>query len=380
MVKFDLRFTNPIFTIIAGIIIAFTLMFIPYLGYVIGPLIGGFIAIYYAKEKKIIYSVFVGIGATIVLFIYSESGPINYTDILEYLVVAIFLFILPAIIGGFIGRKIDNSSTGITKTSADNIQTINMREIIKDSVRYPLSYWKSFLIFGIIAVISNILSSVTLLGATNIIIINLLAIIGFLIAFLTKGYIIRIVKSSLIGVAELPEFNNWIDMFKDGIKMFIVGTVYAIPAILLIFAASPSLALGIIFGTNFNGFASLLNSPTGYLSLIAILYMIIVIPILLMAITNMANNNSKLSTAFQLNTIRDKITSIGWKKFITWYLMTGIVLLILTSVGVIILVSLMALIRIVTLHIVGIMIASLILIPYLGMYIYRSVALFYMSE
>jgi MFS family permease len=105
MGRFDLSFTNPIFTIIAGVIVAFTLMFIPYLGYVIGPLIGGFIATYFANEKKIIYGLFVGIGAIILLFIYSSSEPISNLDILIYIIVSIPISIIPAIIGSYIGKR-----------------------------------------------------------------------------------------------------------------------------------------------------------------------------------------------------------------------------------------------------------------------------------
>jgi MFS family permease len=105
MEKFNLSFTNPIFTIIGGVIVAFTLMFIPYLGYIVGPLIGGFIATYFAKEKKIIYGLFVGIGAIIILYIYSPSEPTSNLDNLKYIIVSIPISILPAIIGSYMGKR-----------------------------------------------------------------------------------------------------------------------------------------------------------------------------------------------------------------------------------------------------------------------------------
>ena len=105
--KFDLSFKNPIFTIIVGILVAFTLMFIPYLGYVIGPLVGGFIATYFANEKRIIYGLFVGIRAIILLFIY-PSRPISNLDIIKYIIGLIPLSIIPAIIGSYIGKRTNN--------------------------------------------------------------------------------------------------------------------------------------------------------------------------------------------------------------------------------------------------------------------------------
>jgi putative membrane protein (TIGR04086 family) len=83
-------------------------MFIPYLGYVVGPLVGGFVATYFAKEKRIIYGLFVGIGAIIVLFIYSSSEPTSNLDILKYIIGSIPISIIPAIIGSYIGKRTKN--------------------------------------------------------------------------------------------------------------------------------------------------------------------------------------------------------------------------------------------------------------------------------
>jgi hypothetical protein len=101
------KWTNPIFTISIGGVVGFILMFIPIAGYVIGGLIGGYIATYYAKEKKIVYGVFAGIISVIILFIFSSSGPISYNDIFWYILGGILITILPAGIGGYIGKRID---------------------------------------------------------------------------------------------------------------------------------------------------------------------------------------------------------------------------------------------------------------------------------
>ena len=111
--------------------------------------------------------------------------------------------------------------------------------IIGDAVRYPFSDWKKILIYGILTMISSLgiatLVIGTILGIRNIVEIILLFIIGYIICgFLINGYKFRIIKTSLNGVAELPEFNNWIEMFIDGIKVSIVVIVYLIPAILII--------------------------------------------------------------------------------------------------------------------------------------------------
>ena len=133
---------------------------------------------------------------------------------------------------------------------------MNISEIVKDAVKYPFSDWKKILIFGIIILfgdMSFIIRSQNYISITNGIIF-FLGIISFLIILLVKGYSFRIVTSSLKGLVELPKFNLWSEMFKDGINLFIVPFVYGIPAILviLIFAAvsfisNPLLVVNIVF-------------------------------------------------------------------------------------------------------------------------------------
>ena len=172
---------------------------------------------------------------------------------------------------------------------------MNMGGIIKDSLRYPFSDWKKILILGIIVLITGT-DYIFFRLSSNVTLTILFVIITWVIAFFARGYQFRIIKSSLNGVRELPEFNAWIDMFVDGIKVFIVGFVYLIPAILIIAFAALSYGSAII---NFQ--APLSSSDVNILVnviilvLIAILYTIIILPIEIIAIAHMANNDSKLS-------------------------------------------------------------------------------------
>jgi hypothetical protein len=112
------------------------------------------------------------------------------------------------------------------------------------------------------------------------------------------------------------------------------------------------------------------------LALIAILYIIIILPIEIIAIADMANNDSKLSSAFRFHEIFDKISSNGWINLIIWYIVTGIIFLILLAVGGLI----TDIIGRITSPIVGTLLISLTVLPYLFMFLSRSVALFYMSK
>jgi len=228
---------------------------------------------------------------------------------------------------------------------------MSIGEILKDSIKYPLSDGKKILILGVIILFSEISGIATFLGTRNVALIGLLMIIGVLIDALAYGYLFRIIKSSLAGLAELPNFNSWFEMFIDGIKLLIVSTVYLIPALIM-------------------------NLVGGVLDLIAILYFIIIIPILLIAICNMANTDGKLSAVFRFREIFNKIKNIGWANLIIWYIVTGILLLIMSFIGLIV----TMIIAMLTSLIVGIVLFSLIIVPYLAIYLFRGVALFYMSK
>jgi hypothetical protein len=95
-----------------------------------------------------------------------------------------------------------------------------------------------------------------------------------------------------------------------------------------------------------------------------------------MAIANMANNDGKLSHGFEFKVIFNKIKNIGWTKFYSWYLITGLIYLLIFLIGVSI--------GIISISIYMFpfekLIDSLILTPYIYIFFSRSIALIYKSN
>ncbi len=209
-----------------------------------------------------------------------------------------------------------------------------------------------------------------------------LDIVGYIISIFVLGYAFKILKSSLNGVADIPKFNSWSKMFSDGIKVLIVSIVYFIPAILIILisaiiSSSPSF-MGIFSGASEITPIDILNSLVVFAGpwfLIAILYLVIIIPILFIAIVSMADNDSKLNSAFKFNRLLNKISTRGRITFITWYLMTGFIAAIIFEIGVI-LINISSPIT----PIIGIAVVSLTITPYLYIFISRSIVLFYKNS
>ena len=73
---------------------------------------------------------------------------------------------------------------------------MDIGDVISDSLRYPSSDWIKVVILGVLFIISFFIIPL----------------------FLAMGYIFRVIKASLAGVEELPSFDEWGEMFIDGIK------------------------------------------------------------------------------------------------------------------------------------------------------------------
>ncbi len=98
---------------------------------------------------------------------------------------------------------------------------MDIGEIISDAVKYPSSEWKKVIILGILFILSFV-------------------IIGI---FFVLGYFLRILKSTIAGIDELPEFDDWGDMFVDGLKVMVVYIIYLlIPGIVIVAGVFSSLA------------------------------------------------------------------------------------------------------------------------------------------
>ncbi len=220
-------------------------------------------------------------------------------------------------------------------------------EIISDALKYPSSDWTKVIILGIIFIASIVIVPI----------------------FLAMGYLFRIIKATLAGSDELPDFDEIGDMFVDGLKILVVGIVYAIP--LIIIAAILSAIFGFSQPTAMNtgtltGFG-LFGFVTGY-----IIYLIVGIIIGLveyMAIANMALYDGELGAAFRFSEVLERISMVGWGKYIIWYVimvLLGIVAALIAGLTFIIL--------------IGFILAPLIIFPYFSMFGARSLALLFASS
>lgn len=179
---------------------------------------------------------------------------------------------------------------------------MNIVDNITSSLKYPLNDWTKILILTIISIIP-------------------------IVNFMSAGYMLRIIKSTLAGIDEVPGFDDLGELFIDGIKILIVSIVYMIVPLIIYFVALLPLML-----SDPSNPSVLLSGIAIVILLIDIIVSIIFALVLYPAIVNMALYDSEIGAAFRFSEVLGRIKAIGWGDYILW-----IIAIIITSaiVGVI---------------------------------------------
>lgn len=153
----------------------------------------------------------------------------------------------------------------------------------------------------------------------------LLLIISCIIFPLAMGYTVRIMK----GVTPAPELKDWWPMFVDGLKLFVISVIYAIPILILLafFFGSAILAAAAASVQNPTYAVAFLTGTILYFVLLIIVAIIIAL-IVSTAYPRFARTGS-IGEAFNFGAIAEHIGKIGWGGYIlaliVVYLIIGII-------------------------------------------------------
>ena len=219
---------------------------------------------------------------------------------------------------------------------------MNISDIVSDSIKYPSSNWGKVLILGVIMIASILIVPI----------------------FLVYGYLFRIIKATLAGLDELPEFDEIGEMFVDGLKILVVAIVYAIPVWII------SAILGLITGTGMNtttiGLDPMMFWGLFVANLITVIIALIIGLIEIIAIVNMAYYDGELGAAFRFSEILEHIARIGWGKYIATYIVVALIAFIGFFIGVLTFFIL-----------IGIILLPLVIAPYISMFGARAISLLF---
>lgn len=136
--------------------------------------------------------------------------------------------------------------------------------------------------------------------------------------FVVSGYVVHVLRSSALGEAEAPPFDDWGDLLVNGLKAFVISLAYGFVPLLIVFVALSGTIFG---GQGVNGGGTAITTPPILIALVGGGLMFIVAAIVPVALTNFALED-RLGAAFEFRTIidaattRDYITSVLYSIFI----------------------------------------------------------------
>jgi hypothetical protein len=131
-----------------------------------------------------------------------------------------------------------------------------------------------------------------------------------------NGYVMRIYR----GVPSAPEVDNWGTLFVDGLKLLVVGIVYAIPIMVIWVLLYGSMILALFSGRPDD---AAMTSFTPNLILLILMYIIEII----VASIRFARTGS-FSEAFNFSAILETIGKIGWINYIIALVLVSLVIAI----------------------------------------------------
>ncbi len=230
---------------------------------------------------------------------------------------------------------------------------MEIEEMIWDSAKYSAEDWLKIITLGFISLIA-------LIGISSPF-LSFFLIIGFIPA----GYLLRVLKTSYNGLDELPLFDRWMEMFIDGFKVVMVMIIYSIPIIVL--ALIPIISQLSMINISMFSIPYLWGLITG--SNLQIILFILIGLVELIGIANMALYDGEFRAAFRFREIIQRISMIGWRKYIILYSIIwiiGAITILISSITLTLL--------------IGIIIIPLIIAPYFLTLTTRFLALIFASS
>jgi hypothetical protein len=134
-----------------------------------------------------------------------------------------------------------------------------------------------------------------------------------------NGYVMRVYR----GANPAPEVDEWGTLFMDGLKLFAVGLVYALPIIIIwLFIFGTMLLSG--FSDDMSGAGIAAAGMNMLLMMVLYLYEIVIAVLMPIASIRFARTNT-FSEAFNFSAIFGTIGRIGWLNYIIAIILVGLV-------------------------------------------------------
>lgn len=190
----------------------------------------------------------------------------------------------------------------------------------------------------------------------RIIIGGVLAILSILVvpAFILFGYLVAVIRDTIAGADEPPEFANWGDLLKDGFIAIIISLIYSFVPIVVIGGIGAVLVGG---GSAVGGDGGGLLAGFGVLSIILLIPIFFLIYYIVPAAISAYADQNSIGAAFSLDRLKPVLLSSSYLVAVLSPIIVGVAIQVATAV-------------------LSITIIGLVLVPFLQFY--GNVAVFRM--
>lgn len=127
--------------------------------------------------------------------------------------------------------------------------------------------------------------------------------LGVVISPFLEGYFVRVLRAAANNESEPPVFDEWVDMFVDGIKAFVVQFVYVLPSIVLVIVGLFIAGFGAFFASQGPNIGTSVGVIGGLVFLSGFLLLVVALYFIPAALANFAYEDD-LGAAFDLETVR----------------------------------------------------------------------------
>jgi hypothetical protein len=151
----------------------------------------------------------------------------------------------------------------------------------------------------------------------------LLVIATILLLIPLMGYTVRVLR----GDRPAPEVNDWGSLIIDGIKYLIISIIYALPALIIMFATMGTVLVALASGNTAEIIAGL-----GGMVLGIILFLIVAIICGLFGTIGLIRfaRTGSIGEAFNFAEIKETIGKIGWVSYIIALVIMGVIQVIIS--------------------------------------------------
>ncbi|MFC6964701.1 DUF4013 domain-containing protein [Halocatena marina] len=153
--------------------------------------------------------------------------------------------------------------------------------------------------------------------------------IFFVPIFIVSGYSVHVLRSSALGEAEAPRFDDWGHLLVDGLKAFVIYFAYGSVPFLIAFVALS----GTMFEGGVNGGAVAIVDLPQLIALVSGVLIITMAALIPIALTNFALED-RLGAAFEFRTIVNAATTGDYIKAVLSSILIGVLGSVVFLIGV----------------------------------------------